>query len=166
MERGEEMEGKRWEEGGVGGDEEGGGDGKGEVGGGMRREEMKRGEMEREEETEKVPKAHHCSRKRRPGDKAEGPDSPPPHLKHLVVLQFSGLPTDESFAVKEERAPSFIADDEVSITTDMDRGLRKGGGEERGREEEKGNNLLMFNAHSTPLLPPTLHTCTIVYLFP
>ena len=72
---------------------------------------------------------------------ADGPDPLPPYLKHLVVLQFSGLSTDESFAIKEERPPSIIVDDEVPITTDMDCGLRKGGGrgekgEERGERGE------------------------------
>ena len=70
---------------------------------------------------------------------ADGPDSLPPYLKHLVVLQFSGLSTDESFAIKEERPPSIIVDNEVPITTDMDCGLRKEGRREGGEgRRERG----------------------------
>ena len=72
---------------------------------------------------------------------ADGPDSLPPYLKHLVVLQFSGLSTDESFAIEEERPPSIIVDNEVPITTDMDCGLRKEGrreGEEGRKERGEG----------------------------
>ena len=70
---------------------------------------------------------------------ADGPDSLPPYLKHLVVLQFSGLSTDESFAIEEERPPSIIVDNEVPITTDMDCGLRKEGRREGGEgRRERG----------------------------